>query len=97
MAFTAGEYTATAAGYNGPVEVKVTFSADKLEAIEIVSDKETDHVGDVAFDIMIPDMIDAGGSGVDGVSGATFSTRALRAAGLSLCACAVSKSAALFP
>ena len=80
VAFTAGEYTATAQGYNGPVEVKVTFSADKLEAIEIVSDKETDHVGDVAFDIMIPEMIEAGGSGVDGVSGATFSTRALRAA-----------------
>ena len=80
VAFTAGEYTATAAGYNGPVEVKVTFSADKLEAIEIVSAKETEHVGDVAFDIMIPDMIEANGSGVDGVSGATFSSRALRSA-----------------
>ncbi len=80
LAFTAGEYTATAQGYNGPTTVKVTFSADKLEKIEIVSTAETEHVGDVAFDIMIPEMIEANGSGVDGVSGATFSTRALRTA-----------------
>ncbi|MBQ9307191.1 MAG: FAD-binding protein, partial [Clostridia bacterium] len=78
VAFTAGEYEATAAGYNGPVTVKATFSGDALTALEVVSHKETAHVGDVAFDIMIPDMLEANGSGVDGVSGATFSTRALR-------------------
>ena len=80
LAFTAGEYTATSEGYNGPMEVKVTFSADKMEAIEIVKSVETEHVGDVAFDIMIPEMLEVNGSGVDGVSGATFSTRALRSA-----------------
>jgi len=78
LAFTAGEYEATAAGYNGPSTFKVTFSADKLENIEVVSSTETAHVGDIAFDIMIPEMLLANGSGVDGVSGATFSSRALR-------------------
>ena len=78
MTFTAGEYEATADGYNGPSTFKVTFSDSKLEKIEVVSSVETAHVGDVAFDILIPEMIEAGGSGVDGVSGATFSTRALR-------------------
>ena len=80
MAFTPGAYEATAAGYNGPTTVKVTFAEDKIEAIEIVSTAETGHVGDVAFDIMIPEMLEANGSGVDGVSGATFSSRALRTA-----------------
>ena len=80
LAFTAGEYTATADGYNGPTTVKVTFSDAKIENIEIVSTAETGHVGDVAFDVMIPEMIEANGSGVDGVSGATFSSRALRTA-----------------
>ncbi len=80
VAFTAGEYEATADGYNGPVTVKVTYGEDKLEAIEIVSSVETDHVGTLAYDIMIPEMIEANGSGVDGVSGATFTTRALRTA-----------------
>ncbi|MBQ9404481.1 MAG: FAD-dependent oxidoreductase, partial [Synergistaceae bacterium] len=78
VSFTPGEYTESAPGYNGPVTVKTTFDADKVTAIEIVSQKETAHVGDIAFDVMIKDMIQANGSGVDAVSGATFSSRALR-------------------
>ena len=79
LAFTAGDYEATAYGYNGDVTAKVTFSESKLEAVEIMSSVETAHVGDIAFDIMIPEMIEANGSGVDAVSGATFTSRALRA------------------
>ena len=78
VSFKPGEYTATAEGYNGPVTVKATFDAGKITAIDIVKSAETGHVGDIAFRIMIPDMLKANGSGVDGVSGATFSTRALR-------------------
>ena len=78
LAFTPGEYTATAEGYNGPLTVKVTYSESAIEAIDIESSVETGHVGTVAFDIMIPEMLEVNGSGVDGVSGATFSTRALR-------------------
>ena len=80
LAFTAGDYEVTSDGYNGPVTFKVTFSDAALTAIEVVSSMETAHVGTPAFDIMIPDMIEANGSGVDGVSGATFSGRALRLA-----------------
>ena len=78
VSFTPGEYTATSYGYNGPVVVKVTFDADKLKGIAVEKTTETGHVGDIAFNIMIPEMIQANGSGVDAVSGATFSTRALR-------------------
>ena len=78
LAFTPGEYEVTAYGYNGNVTGKVTFSETKLENVEIVSSMETGHVGTDAFSIMIPEMIAANGSGVDGVSGATFSGRALR-------------------
>jgi len=78
LAFTPGEYEVTAYGYNGNVTGKVTFSENKLENVEIVSSMETGHVGTDAFSIMIPEMIAANGSGVDGVSGATFSGRALR-------------------
>ena len=35
---------------------------------------ETAHVGSPAFDIMIPDIVAANGTGVDAVSGATFSS-----------------------
>ena len=78
LAFTAGTYTATATGYNGPVTVDVTFSDSALTEIAIAASGETDHVGTPAFDIMIPQMIEANGTGVDGVSGATFTSRALR-------------------
>ena len=78
VGFTAGTYTATADGYNGAVTVEVTYSDSAIENIDVVSSVETDHVGTVAYDIMIPEMLEANGSGVDGVAGATFTTRALR-------------------
>ncbi len=78
MTFTPGTYTATSAGYNGDVTVDVTFSDTALTDVKVTASKETAHVGDVAFDLMIPDMLAANGSGVDAVSGATFSGRALR-------------------
>ena len=78
LSFTPGEYTAEAMGYNGPVHVRARFTADKMTELEVTAHTETAHVGDIAFDIMIPEMLQANGSGVDAVSGATFSTRALR-------------------
>ncbi len=78
MSFTPGEYTATSYGYNGTLTIKVTFDADEIKGIDVITNTETGHVGDIAFEIMIPEMIEANGSGVDAVSGATFSTRALR-------------------
>ena len=78
LAFKPGTYEATADGYNGVVTAEVTFSESRLENVVITGGMETQHVGDVAFDIMIPEMVEVNGSGVDGVSGATFSSRALR-------------------
>ncbi len=78
LAFTAGTYTASAKGYNGNVTVNVTFSDTAVTAIEVTESSETAHVGDVAFEPMIADMVAANGSGVDSISGATFSSAALR-------------------
>ena len=80
LSFTPGTYNATADGYNGPTEVSVTFDETNVTDIQIVSTVETDHVGTPAFDILIPQIIEANGTGVDGVAGATFSTRALKMA-----------------
>ena len=80
VTFTPGTYTGTGSGYNGPLEVSVTFGADKIEKIEIVNSVETGHVGDVAFDYLPDRIIAANGTGVDNISGATFSSAALKAA-----------------
>ncbi len=80
LTFTAGTYTGTGEGYNGPVTVDVTFAEDKIEKIEVTSSAETEHVGDVAFEILPEQIIAANGTGVDSVSGATFSSGALKMA-----------------
>ena len=79
IAFTAGTYEATAYGYNGNVTANVTFSDSALVSIEVTSSVETAHVGDLAYTYLIPEMVEANGSGVDVVSGATFTSRALKA------------------
>ena len=80
LAFIAGTYTGTGVGYNGPTTVEVTFDDSKITDIQIAETKETAHVGDVAFDILIPQMIEANGTGIDAISGATFSSKALKTA-----------------
>ena len=78
VTFTAGTYTGTATGYNGPVELDVTFSDSGIDDIQVKTSSETAHVGDVAYDIMFADAKEAVGSGIDSVSGATFTSRAIK-------------------
>ena len=80
ISFTEGTYTATTDGYNGPVTFGVTFSADALTDVTVTESAETAHVGTPAYEIVIPAMIEANGTGVDGLSGATLTTRAIREA-----------------
>ncbi|MDD5880866.1 FMN-binding protein, partial [Stecheria intestinalis] len=80
LSFKAGTYTGSSEGYNGPVELDVTFSDSGIDDIQVKTSSETAHVGDVAYDIMFADAKEAGGSGIDSVSGATFTSRAIKAA-----------------
>lgn len=78
LAYTAGTYTGTGEGYNGPVTLDVTFSEEGITDIKVNTSAETNHVGTPAFDIMFADAIEANGSGIDSVSGATFTSRAIK-------------------
>ena len=78
LTFKAGTYLAESSGYNGPVTVRVTFTDSAVLDIGIDASSETEHVGTAAYDILIPEIIEANGSGVDVVSGATFSSLALK-------------------
>ena len=78
LAFTAGTYTASAKGYVGNVELNVTFSETAVTGIEVAASRETAHVGTVAYDLMIPQIIEANGTGVDAIGGATFTSKAIR-------------------
>ncbi len=80
LTFTAGTYTGSGEGYNGTVALDVTFSETGIEDIQINSSSETNHIGTPAFDILFADAIEADGSGIDSVSGATFTSRAIKEA-----------------
>jgi fumarate reductase flavoprotein subunit len=58
--------------------VSVTFDDKKVTAIEVKDSKETDQVGTPAFDILTQDIIDANGTGVDSVSGATLTSKGFK-------------------
>ena len=78
--YTPGTYTGTGTGYNGPLTLDVTFSEDAITDIAVKESVETQYVGTVAYDIMFEDMKAANGSGVDGVSGATFTSMGIKTA-----------------
>lgn len=77
LAYTAGDYTATGAGLNGPIEVTVTFEADKIADIKIGAHAETPGISDPAF-AKVPAAIIAGQTlNVDVVAGATFTSKGI--------------------
>ena len=78
LTFTAGTYEGQGIGCNGPMTVSVTFDDKKVTAIEVKDSKETDQVGTPAFDILTQDIIDANGTGVDSVSGATLTSKGFK-------------------
>ncbi len=80
ISFTPGTFSGTARGMNGPVDVSVTFAKNAITGIKLVASKETDHVGTSAFDIMFKEIKDYTSTGVDVLSGATVTSKAILAA-----------------
>ena len=77
LTFVAGSYEATAQGHNGDIRVRVTFNDSCMERIEVLEQTETPHVGDIVFSELSPRLIEDNGTGVDAMTGATVSSRAL--------------------
>lgn len=78
-AFTAGEYTASAAGRNGNVTVNAAFDSDAIIAIRINS-VETETIGVSAMDAMAEQVLTNQSLGIDNIAGATISCEAFMAA-----------------
>lgn len=80
LAYTAGEYTATGQGNNGPVEVKVTFDEGKILSVEVVSHSETAGICEPAIERIPAAIVDGQTLAVDTVSGATNTSKGILAA-----------------
>ncbi len=77
LTFQAGTYEVTAQGHNGDIRLSVTFSDSCITDIQVLEQHETPHIGDIVFDELIPQIIKANGTGIDAMTGATVTSRAL--------------------
>lgn len=77
ISFKPGTYTGKGTGMIGPVELSVTFSDKEITDIKVVSSKETDKVGTPAYDILFDEIKEYTSTGVDVVSGATLTSKAV--------------------
>lgn len=77
----AGEtLTGSAEGFGGEVTVTLTMDGDKITACSIKGDDETPDIGQKAFPDLEKQIVGAGGIEIDGVSGATVTSKAVKKA-----------------
>ncbi|GKS82079.1 flavocytochrome c [Ligilactobacillus pabuli] len=75
MNFEPGTYSVMASGHNGKVPMKVTFSENRIENIEIDTEGETTGIADTVWERMPQQIIDGQTLNVDAVSGASDTSR----------------------
>ncbi len=74
------EYVGVGSGMGGDVAVKVTVEGGKLVAVEVIQNAETPGIGSKAVNAMPDRILEAQSTDVDDISGATISSRAIKAA-----------------
>ncbi|MCC8139940.1 MAG: FAD-dependent oxidoreductase [Lachnospiraceae bacterium] len=75
--YAPGTYTASAQGLNGAVTVEVTFSEDAIESVVVTDHQETEGIGSNAVDQLPDKIVETQSLGIDGVSGATYTSTAI--------------------
>ncbi len=77
--YTPGTFSATAEGM-GTVIVKATFDANSIVSVDLDVSNETEAIGQAAKDELIKQVMAAQSAEIDGVSGATITTNAVKTA-----------------
>ncbi len=78
--YTAGTYTASAAGHSSDVVVTAEFSGSAIEKVELDVSGETETPGQAAAEELISQIMEAQSADIDGVSGATETSTAVKMA-----------------
>lgn len=78
--YTAGTYTASANGNNGPIAVEVDFSAEAITAVRVTEHAETVGISDAPIERIPAAIVEGQTLAVDAVSGATNTSKAILAA-----------------
>ncbi len=72
--------TGSAEGFGGEVTVTLTKSGDTITDCKVVGDAETDGIGKAALDALGEQIVAANGFEIDGVAGATVTSKAVKKA-----------------
>ena len=72
-----GTYEGRGEGHNGPIKVKVTVAGEKITAIEVLEQVETEVIYKAAEQPVIQAMIEANSVTVDTITGATKSSEGI--------------------
>ena len=75
--FKAGTYTGSAAGKNGTVTVKTTFTATAIKSVEVIKHGETPGISDPAIARVPASIVKNQTLAVDVVSGVTLTSKAI--------------------
>ena len=78
--YTPGTYTASAEGYGSDVTVTVTFDETSITNVVVDSSGETENVGAAAAEKLADQVLSAQSSAIDGVTGATKTSKAVKQA-----------------
>lgn len=78
--YTPGTYTGEAQGYGGSVKVTVTMDANTITDVKIEGNDETPTIGGAALETLAEQIKTSQNSEIDGVSGATMTSNAVKAA-----------------
>lgn len=78
--YTAGTYTASAQGHSSDVVVTATLSDSAIESVELDVSGETETPGQAAAEDLIAEILEKQSADIDGVSGATETSTAVKMA-----------------
>jgi len=78
--YSSGTYTASAKGYGGDVSVTIEVDDNKILTVTAKGDKETAGVGSKAIEQLPEEISKAQSAEIDGITGATFSSNAIKSA-----------------
>lgn len=78
--YTPGTYESSAQGYGGAVTVSITVDANSITDVKITGDQETPSVGGAALETLAGQIKEAQSADIDGVSGASLTSKGVKEA-----------------
>lgn len=78
--YTSGSYSASSNGFGGDVTVVIEVDADKIISVKATGEHETSGIGSLAVDKLPDEILKAQSAEIDGVTGATMSSNAIKSA-----------------